>query len=77
MPPPNSLLIGSREQRPFQTDHTPAMTAPDLAYAAAVLTVAYFVRGISGFGSGLIAVPLLALRFPLTQVVPFMPPTST
>ena len=48
------------------------MTAPDLAYAAAVLTVAYFVRGISGFGSGLIAVPLLALRFPLPQVVPFM-----
>jgi uncharacterized membrane protein YfcA len=30
------------------------------------------VRGISGFGSGLIAVPLLALRFPLPQVVPFM-----
>jgi uncharacterized protein len=48
------------------------MSPPDLAYAAAVLLVAYFVRGISGFGSGLIAVPLLALRFPLTQVVPFM-----
>jgi uncharacterized membrane protein YfcA len=30
------------------------------------------VRGISGFGSGLIAVPLLALLFPLTLVVPFM-----
>jgi hypothetical protein len=48
------------------------MTYPDLAYAAAVLLLAYFVRGISGFGSGLIAVPLLALRFPLPQVVPFM-----
>ncbi len=48
------------------------MTAPDIAYAATVLLVAYFVRGISGFGSGLIAVPLLALRFPLPQVVPFM-----
>ena len=48
------------------------MTVPDLVYAAAVLLVAYFVRGISGFGSGLIAVPLLALRFPLPQVVPFM-----
>jgi hypothetical protein len=52
-------------------NHRP-MTAPDLAYAAAVLLLAYFVRGISGFGSGLIAVPLLALRFPLPQVVPFM-----
>ncbi len=48
------------------------MTSPDLAYAAAVLALAYFVRGISGFGSGLIAVPLLALRFPLPEVVPFM-----
>jgi uncharacterized protein len=48
------------------------MTNPDLAYAFAVLALAYFVRGISGFGSGLIAVPLLALRFPLPEVVPFM-----
>jgi uncharacterized membrane protein YfcA len=42
------------------------------AAAAAILLLAYFVRGISGFGSGLIAVPLLALIFPLTLVVPFM-----
>ena len=48
------------------------MSSSDLAYAIAVLLVAYFVRGISGFGSGLLAVPLLALRFPLPQVVPFM-----
>ena len=49
-----------------------AVSTPDLIYALAVLLVAYFVRGISGFGSGLLAVPLLALRFPLPQVVPFM-----
>jgi hypothetical protein len=48
------------------------MTTPDLIYATAVLLLAYFVRGISGFGSGLIAVPLLALRFPLPEVVPFI-----
>jgi hypothetical protein len=48
------------------------MPAPDLIYAASILLLAYFVRGISGFGSGLIAVPLLALRFPLPEVVPFM-----
>ncbi len=48
------------------------MTFPDIAYATAVLSLAYFVRGISGFGSGLIAVPLLALRLPLPEVVPFM-----
>lgn len=44
----------------------------DLAYAAAVLLAAYFIRGIAGFGSGLVAVPLLALAFPLQQVVPLM-----
>lgn len=44
---------------------------PEL-YAAAVLLAAYCIRGIAGFGSGLVAVPLLALAFPLQQVVPLM-----
>jgi uncharacterized membrane protein YfcA len=48
------------------------MAPPDILYAVTILLLAYFVRGISGFGSGLIAVPLLALRFPLAEVVPFM-----
>ncbi|MDP2783453.1 MAG: sulfite exporter TauE/SafE family protein [Sulfurimicrobium sp.] len=34
--------------------------------------MAYFIRGISGFGSGLIAVPLLAHFLPLQFVVPFI-----
>jgi len=38
--------------------------------AALIIFVAYFIRGIAGFGSGLIAVPLLALFLPLTFVVP-------
>jgi uncharacterized membrane protein YfcA len=41
-------------------------------YAATVLLAAYFIRGISGFGSGLVAVPLLALKLPLTFVVPLI-----
>jgi uncharacterized membrane protein YfcA len=41
-------------------------------YAGVVLFIAYLVRGIAGFGSGLIAVPLLALRFPVTIVVPIV-----
>lgn len=46
---------------------------PDLIlYAAAVLLAAYFIRGISGFGSGLVAVPLLAMQLPLTFVVPLI-----
>lgn len=37
-----------------------------------ILLLAYFIRGISGFGSGLIAVPLLAHFLPLQFVVPFI-----
>lgn len=43
-----------------------------LATAGLVLLAAYFIRGISGFGSGLIAIPLLALWLPLQLVVPLM-----
>jgi hypothetical protein len=40
--------------------------------ATAIVVLAYFIRGIAGFGSGLIAVPLLALFLPLTFVVPLI-----
>ena len=39
-------------------------------YSVAVVFVAYLVRGVAGFGSGLIAVPLLTLISPITAVVP-------
>jgi len=41
-------------------------------YFAVVLFAAYFVRGLAGFGSGLIAVPLLTLVAPLPVVVPLV-----
>jgi len=40
--------------------------------ALTILIIAYTFRGITGFGSGLIAIPLLALFLPLTFVVPFI-----
>jgi len=43
-----------------------------IAAAAAILLSAYFIRGITGFGSGLISVPLLALFLPLKFVVPLI-----
>ena len=43
-----------------------------VAYAAAVLLLAYTVRGIAGFGSGLIAVPLLSTVAPVASVVPLV-----
>ncbi|MEX2617289.1 MAG: sulfite exporter TauE/SafE family protein [Alphaproteobacteria bacterium] len=39
-------------------------------FAAMVVFIAYMVRGMAGFGSGLIAVPLLAMVFPVHFVVP-------
>lgn len=41
-------------------------------FAAVILSLAYFVRGVAGFGSGLIAIPLLALVLPLPVVVPLV-----
>lgn len=44
----------------------------NIPYVVIVITVAYVVRGIAGFGSALIAVPLLALTQPITVVVPLV-----
>jgi uncharacterized membrane protein YfcA len=40
--------------------------------AGLILFVAYLIRGISGFGSGLVAIPLLAHLLPLQFVVPWV-----
>jgi len=42
------------------------------AYSIAVVFAGYVVLGISGFGSALTIVPLLALQWPLTTVVPLV-----
>jgi len=47
-------------------------TVLSLLFPASVLFFAYLVRGVAGFGSALIAVPLLALTMPLTIVVPLV-----
>lgn len=48
------------------------MSPEQIGAAAAILLAAYVIRGITGFGSGLIAVPLLALFLPLQFVVPLV-----
>jgi uncharacterized membrane protein YfcA len=53
------------------------METIDFFLAAAVILLAYLVRGISGFGSALVAVPLLAHFMPLTFVVPWVVVTDT
>lgn len=48
------------------------MNLEQIVATAAILLTAYFIRGITGFGSGLIAVPMLALFLPLQFVVPLI-----
>lgn len=48
------------------------LTLPQILFAFTAITLAYIVRGITGFGSALIGVPLLAFILPLTVVVPLM-----
>lgn len=47
-----------------------AFSPGQLVWAAVVVYGAYIVRGMSGFGAGLVATPLLAFAFPITTVVP-------
>jgi len=49
-----------------------SISLPFWVFGAGILCVAYFVRGVAGFGSGLIAIPLLALVMPLALVVPLV-----
>lgn len=48
------------------------LTISQFLFAALILFVAFLVRGVAGFGSGLIAIPLLAQMLPLTIVVPLI-----
>lgn len=45
-------------------------TSAQLAWTGAIFFLAYLVRGMSGFGAGLIAVPLAAFVLPLQIVLP-------
>lgn len=48
------------------------LTPLQIMLSIVVIFVAYTVKGLSGFGSGLIAIPLLAFMFPLTFIVPVL-----
>jgi uncharacterized protein len=48
------------------------LTPVQIILCITIIFFAYAVKGLSGFGSGLIAIPLLAFIFPLTLVVPVL-----
>jgi uncharacterized membrane protein YfcA len=47
-----------------------AFTAVQLSLAAGIIFGAYVVRGLSGFGAGLVASPLLVMFLPVATVLP-------
>jgi len=49
-----------------------SLTVSQWLLATLIISVAFLVRGIAGFGSGLIAIPLLAQMLPLSVVVPMV-----
>jgi len=48
------------------------LTSLELVLSLFIIFLAYTVKGMSGFGSGLIAIPLLAFIFPLSFIVPVL-----
>lgn len=48
------------------------MSAAELAAASAVVFLAFFARGVSGFGSATVAIPLLVHVIPLKVAVPLL-----
>lgn len=48
------------------------MAPGELAWSLPVVALGYLVLGITGFGSALVMVPLLAWRWPLSEVVPLV-----
>jgi uncharacterized membrane protein YfcA len=50
----------------------PELAPLAVAFAAAVVLGAYIVRGMSGFGTSLVAIPLLVFIMPIHSAVPLM-----
>ena len=48
------------------------LTPVQILLAIIIIFISYAVKGLSGFGSGLIAIPLLAFMFPLSFIVPVL-----
>ena len=48
------------------------LTPVQVILSVSIIFIAYMIKGLSGFGSGLIAIPLLAFLLPLTFIVPVL-----
>jgi len=48
------------------------LTINELVLCIVIIFIAYVIKGLSGFGSGLVAIPLLAFFLPLPFIVPVL-----
>ena len=48
------------------------LTPVQLVFCVFIIFLSYTIKGLSGFGSGLLAIPLLALFLPITMIVPLL-----
>jgi len=48
------------------------LSAIEICIAIFIIFIAYIIKGLSGFGSGLVAIPLLAFFLPVTFIVPVL-----
>jgi len=48
------------------------LTPIQLVFSVFIIFLSYTIKGLSGFGSGLVAIPLLALFLPITMIVPLL-----
>ena len=48
------------------------LTPIQLVFAVFIIFLSYTIKGLSGFGSGLVAIPLLALFLLITMIVPLL-----
>jgi len=46
------------------------LSLTQIVLSIVIIFIAYTIKGLSGFGSGLVAIPLLAFMFPLDFIVP-------
>lgn len=61
------------EKKQKMTTLTLTLSVAQIAGISGIILCAYFIRGVTGFGSGLLAVPALALcAFPMKTIVPLV-----
>ncbi len=63
-------MVYSRSALPYPVNHIPEMYMISLLLAGCIFLIAGFIQGLTGFGSALVAIPLLSFVFDIKTAVP-------